>query len=268
MNRLAPPCAALALAASLASPRASAQPLVRAPSEFATEGARVELAGLAGTTTLLQGLPVPTRSAALALGTRTEAYAEDGWLTAHRIQMGRIGWGSEGLEGDFFSAVEGGPRWTTRPGEGPFVRGGVAGAFVGSRQLLFGWVTAPRVQLGFQRLGPHHLLEGGLHAGALVFGRFDAEPGERALGPAPAFGPYLAVHIHRLRLDVEATRIEHADGPATVVRGTLCGHVGAFALCADGLHAAVGLDAAAGGAALPVELFRAGLLVGSTSIIP
>jgi hypothetical protein len=268
MNRHAFPCAALGLAFALGALPAVAQPLLRAADEFATEGARVEIAGLAGTTTLLQGLPVPTRSAALALGTRTEAYAQDGWLTAHRIQMGRIGWGTEGLEGDFFSAVEGGPRWTTRPGEGPFVRGGIAGGFVGSRQLLFGWVTVPRLQLGFQRLGPHQLLEGGLHAGALVFGRFDADLGERALGPAPAFGSYLAVHVHRLRLDVEATRVEHGDGPANLVRGTLCGHVGAFALCAEGQHAALDLIAPDTGAALPVELFRAGFLVGSTSIIP
>jgi hypothetical protein len=99
MNRHAFPCAALGLAFALGALPAVAQPLLRAADEFATEGARVEIAGLAGTTTLLQGLPVPTRSAALALGTRTEAYAQDGWLTAHRIQMGRIGWGSGGPGG-------------------------------------------------------------------------------------------------------------------------------------------------------------------------
>lgn len=267
MLRPFPLLGAFLAAFAFASSPVRAEPLVRPADEFATEGARVGIGGLGGASTLVQGLPEPTRSAAISFGSRTEAYAEDGWLTAHRVQSGRIGWGTAGLDGDLFGAVEGGPRWTTARGEGPFVRGGLAGAFVGNPQVLFGWVTVPRLQLGFQRIVPGRLFEGGVHAGALVFGRFDTDLAERALGPAPAFGPYLAAHAHRLRLDVEGTWIAHEDGRAFVVRGSLCGHVGAFALCVDGMHAAADLFAT------PLEghgarLFRGGLLVGSTSIVP
>jgi hypothetical protein len=252
-------------------PKTSTRWADRKQSDFLTSGARLSVAGIRGSALLVTGSDAPGHTGGVMAASRSEAYAQDRWLTIHRLQYAGLGWGSGGLEGETGGMLDAGVRFAAGKLHGPFIRGGTEGYAGGNRRVYSAFLELPRAQLGYQILTGTLLLEAGGGAGAMLLGRYSAgDHATRDLNLSLAWGGHIAVHRAPIRFDASIKRVE-AGGirlghPVYFIRAATCSHAGRFAMCSDLRYLRGDLRAPDGGLSRGAASLYAGFMVGLASI--
>jgi hypothetical protein len=170
----------------------------------------------------------------------TELYTTLDHVTGHFALAGAIGGGSAGNEGGIGGTLDFGMRANVTPTSGPFVRIALDGSILGNDALYLSMFEPAQGRVGYQLLDGDTLLEGGVIAGYLPVGRFDAAAGTRDLSDTAEVGLYGAVHLRPFRADARFAHLPaDASAPRTAVnllRVALCSYPRPLALCADLLY--------------------------------
>jgi len=239
--------------------------------DFVASGARLSVAGVRASSLTVRGSDADDRTLGVVFSSRTEGYAQDGWVSVHRLQYASLGGGSGGLEGELGGLIEGGARIPLGGRHGVVVRGGVQAYLGGNDTLYSSLLELPRGAVVYQLLSRRVLLEAGAQGGLVLLGRYDAgDDAGRALGVSFDWGAYLALQHAPVRLNAGLMRIEArstgSGRPVDILGGTLCTYAGKLALCTDARYLRGDLGGPEGARHEGAESFYLGFMIGLASV--
>lgn len=239
--------------------------------EFVASGARLSVGGVRAGSLTIRGSDADGRDFGAVLSGRTEGYAQDGWVSVHRLQWGSIGWGEGGFEAELGGLLEGGPRIKISGRHGVVFRGGLQAYLGGNRRIYSSLLEIPRALAAYQLLSRRVLLEAGFQGGLVLLGCYNAgdELGRR-LGIAPDWGAFASFQRAPARLSMSFTRVEArfsgSGRPVDMVGGLACGFVGKLSLCTDARYWRGDLDGSRLVRKEGVETFYFGLMAGLATV--
>jgi hypothetical protein len=239
--------------------------------EFLASGARLGVGGLRAGSLTIRGSDADGRDLGAALSARTEGYAQDGWVSVHRLQWGSIGWGDGGFEAELGGLIEGGPRIKLKGRHGVVFRGGFQAYLGGNQRIYSSLLELPRFVAAYQLLSRKVLLEAGLQGAFVVLGCYNAgEELGRRLGIAPDWGAFASFQRAPARLVMSFTRVEArfsgSGRPVDMVSGLACGYVGKLSLCTDARYWRGDLDGPRLVRKEDVETFYWGFMAGVATV--
>lgn len=206
--------------------------------EFVASGGELSVGGVRAGSLTVSGGDADGRSLGAVLSARSEGYAQDGWVSVHRLQWASIGWGEAGFEAEFGGLLEGGPRIKLHGRHGVVFRGGIQAYLGGNQRLYSSLLELPRAVVAYQLLSRRVLLEAGFQGGFVILGCYNAgEELGRSLGISPDWGALASFQRAPVRLSASYMRVEArwsgSGRPVDVLGGTACGYVGRLAMCTD-----------------------------------
>ncbi|NUQ77771.1 MAG: hypothetical protein HUU21_29900 [Polyangiaceae bacterium] len=239
--------------------------------EFVASGARLSVGGVRAGSLTIRGSDADGRALGAVFSGRTEGYAQDGWVSVHRLQWASIGWGEGGFEGELGGLLEGGPRLKLWGRHGVVFRGGLQAYFGGNEMLYSSLLELPRVVAAYQLLSRRVLLEAGFQGAFVLLGCYNAgEEFGRRLGLAPNWGAFASFQRAPARISVSFSRVEaHFSGsgrPVDMAGGLACGFVGKLSLCTDARYWRGDLDGPRLTRKENVETFYFGFMAGLATV--
>jgi hypothetical protein len=242
-----------------------------ANAEFVSSGAKLGVGGVRAGSLSIWGSDADGRDFGAVLAVRTEGYAQDGWVSVHRIQWGSIGWGQGGFEAELGGVIEGGPRIKLKGRHGVVLRGGFQAFLGGNQRLYTSLLELPRGVVAYQLLSRRVLLEAGFQGAFVLLGCYNAgdELGRR-LGLAPDWGAFASFQRAPARVSVSFTRVEArfsgSGRPVDMLGGFACGYVGKLSLCTDARYLRGDLDGPRGVRKENVEVLYFGFMAGLATV--
>ena len=194
----------------------------------------ISVGGVSASITQAHGGDRDAQAVAYGLASSHIGFGYESPFTVRALNTGWFGAGTHGIQGGISNAFSGGPRLNLGKDQGVFLRFGIEGAFFGNQYLWDSLLELPQLQLGWQWLVPHQVIDFAAKGGYILWGRHNTgDSAMRELDASLEAGGQAALHLGPADLHAGYTHafIRGGGRPIDMFDGNFCSIVKRLAIC-------------------------------------